>query len=68
MRGRCLELPSGELPSHIVEPQLLSLVPPITDLTLIRSPSSVEELQTALKVVNEFKIPVWTVSRGKNLG
>lgn len=32
------------------------------------SPSSVEELQAALKVVNEFKIPVWTVSRGKNLG
>ncbi|KAG6354515.1 hypothetical protein INS49_004532 [Diaporthe citri] len=31
-------------------------------------PSSVEELQAALKVVNEFKIPVWTVSRGKNLG
>ncbi|ROW06858.1 hypothetical protein VMCG_04057 [Cytospora schulzeri] len=31
-------------------------------------PSSVEELQAALKVVNQYKIPTWTVSRGKNLG
>ncbi|KUI53403.1 Vanillyl-alcohol oxidase [Cytospora mali] len=31
-------------------------------------PSSVEELQAALKVVNQYKIPIWTVSRGKNLG
>ncbi|KAF3765572.1 4-cresol dehydrogenase [Cryphonectria parasitica EP155] len=31
-------------------------------------PASVEELQAALKVVNDFKIPVWTISRGKNLG
>ncbi|KAI1384334.1 putative vanilly-alcohol oxidase [Hypoxylon trugodes] len=31
-------------------------------------PSSVPELQAVLKVVNKYKIPVWTFSRGKNLG
>ncbi|RYC64660.1 hypothetical protein CHU98_g1562 [Xylaria longipes] len=31
-------------------------------------PSSVEELQGFLKVANEYKIAVWTFSRGKNLG
>ncbi|KAI2620503.1 putative vanilly-alcohol oxidase [Hypoxylon sp. NC1633] len=31
-------------------------------------PSSVPELQAVLKVVNEYKIPVWTFSRGKNFG
>ncbi|KAI0977023.1 glycolate oxidase [Xylaria arbuscula] len=31
-------------------------------------PSSVEELQEFLKVVNEYSIAVWTFSRGKNLG
>ncbi|KAI0403219.1 glycolate oxidase [Xylaria palmicola] len=31
-------------------------------------PSSVEELQGILKVVNEYKIAVWTFSRGKNFG
>ncbi|KAI6082853.1 putative vanilly-alcohol oxidase [Hypoxylon rubiginosum] len=31
-------------------------------------PSSVAEIQAFLKVVNEFKIPIWTFSRGKNLG
>ena len=31
-------------------------------------PSSVEELQGVLKAANDFKIPMWTISRGKNLG
>ncbi|KAI1131200.1 glycolate oxidase [Nemania abortiva] len=31
-------------------------------------PASVEELQRFLKVANEYKIAVWTFSRGKNLG
>ncbi|KAI1374334.1 putative vanilly-alcohol oxidase [Hypoxylon crocopeplum] len=31
-------------------------------------PSSVPDLQAVLKVVNEYKIPVWTFSRGKNFG
>lgn len=31
-------------------------------------PTTVEHIQAILKVANEFKIPVWTVSRGRNLG
>ncbi|KAH9903843.1 glycolate oxidase [Xylariomycetidae sp. FL2044] len=31
-------------------------------------PSSVEQIQAVLKIMNEYKIPVWTFSRGKNLG
>jgi hypothetical protein len=31
-------------------------------------PENVEELREVLKVSNEFGIPVWTFSRGKNLG
>lgn len=31
-------------------------------------PGSIEELKKVLKVSNEFGIPVWTFSRGKNLG
>ncbi|KAI0473728.1 vanillyl alcohol oxidase [Xylariaceae sp. FL0804] len=31
-------------------------------------PSSVEQIQEVLKVLNEFGIPLWTFSRGKNLG
>ncbi len=34
----------------------------------IPSPSSVEELRRVLEVANTFGIPVWTFSRGKNLG
>lgn len=37
-------------------------------IVYINSPTSVEELQTVLKIVNAYRIPVWTVSRGKNLG
>lgn len=31
-------------------------------------PASTEEVRAIVKVANEFKIPLWTVSRGKNLG
>lgn len=31
-------------------------------------PVTVEHIQAILKLCNEHKIPVWTVSRGKNLG
>jgi len=31
-------------------------------------PTTVEQIQAILRVANEYKIPVWTVSRGKNLG
>ncbi len=31
-------------------------------------PSSVEEVRAIVKIANEFKIPLWVVSRGKNLG
>jgi hypothetical protein len=31
-------------------------------------PNDVEELRGVLKISNEFGIPVWTFSRGKNLG
>lgn len=31
-------------------------------------PKDVEELKKVLKVSNDFGIPVWTFSRGKNLG
>lgn len=34
----------------------------------LRSPRSVEEIQGVLHVANEYKIPLWTFSRGKNLG
>ncbi|KAJ2897242.1 Vanillyl-alcohol oxidase [Zalerion maritima] len=31
-------------------------------------PRSVEEVQAIVKVANELRVPLWTVSRGKNLG
>ncbi len=31
-------------------------------------PVSVEEIQAVLKIANEHKLPLWTISRGKNLG
>jgi len=32
------------------------------------APQSVEEIQAILRIANEHKIPLWPVSRGKNLG
>ena len=32
------------------------------------APQSVEEIQAILRIANEYKIPLWPVSRGKNLG
>jgi FAD/FMN-containing dehydrogenase len=31
-------------------------------------PATVEEVQHVLKAANEHRVPLWTVSRGKNLG
>ena len=31
-------------------------------------PKSVEEIQGVLKIANKHKIPLWTISRGRNLG
>ncbi|KAF4422162.1 vanillyl-alcohol oxidase [Fusarium acutatum] len=31
-------------------------------------PASVEEVQQVLRLANQFSIPLWTVSRGRNLG
>jgi hypothetical protein len=31
-------------------------------------PGNIEELKEVLRISNEFGIPVWTFSRGKNLG
>ncbi|KAL4962454.1 FAD-binding oxidoreductase [Aspergillus stella-maris] len=32
------------------------------------TPSSTEELSSVLKIANKFSLPLWTFSRGKNLG
>src|SRR5580704_4852771 len=32
------------------------------------APGSVEEVQAVLRVANEHKIPLWPISRGKNIG
>jgi len=32
------------------------------------APASVEEVQAILKLANEYKLPLWTVSTGKNMG
>lgn len=31
-------------------------------------PNNVEEVQEIVKLANKHKVPLWTVSRGKNLG
>lgn len=31
-------------------------------------PSSVSEVQAVIRLANKYKFPLWTVSRGKNLG
>jgi 4-cresol dehydrogenase (hydroxylating) len=32
------------------------------------SPETVEQVQAALRIANQYKLPVWPISRGKNLG
>ncbi|WP_126173142.1 FAD-binding oxidoreductase [Altericroceibacterium xinjiangense] len=32
------------------------------------APESVEQVQAAIKIANQYKIPLWPISRGKNLG
>lgn len=36
--------------------------------SIVLVPGSVEDIQAVLKVCNEYKVPVWTFSTGKNLG
>lgn len=31
-------------------------------------PATLEELQQVVRLANEHKLPLWTISRGKNLG
>ena len=31
-------------------------------------PTSVEEVQAAVRIANQFRLPIWPISRGKNLG
>jgi 4-cresol dehydrogenase (hydroxylating) len=31
-------------------------------------PESTEEVQAIVRIANEYKVPLWTISRGKNLG
>ena len=31
-------------------------------------PTTVEEVQAALRIANQYRLPVWPISRGKNLG
>jgi UDP-N-acetylenolpyruvoylglucosamine reductase len=40
----------------------------ILPLTLFCSPRNIEEIKAVLKIANDYKIPLWTFSRGKNLG
>jgi len=32
------------------------------------APHTVEEIQAVVKIANQYKLPLWTVARGKNLG
>ncbi|MPT47131.1 MAG: FAD-binding oxidoreductase [Sphingobium sp.] len=32
------------------------------------APSTVEEIQAIVKIANEYKVPLWPISRGKNFG
>ena len=38
------------------------------DSSAIIAPASVEEVQAIVRLANAFKVPLWPVSRGKNLG
>ncbi|MBU0556752.1 MAG: FAD-binding oxidoreductase [Alphaproteobacteria bacterium] len=38
------------------------------DCSAIVAPASTEEVRAIMRVANEFKVPLWPVSRGKNLG
>jgi 4-cresol dehydrogenase (hydroxylating) flavoprotein subunit len=36
--------------------------------TAALKPGSVEEVQAIVRIANRYKVPLWTISRGKNLG
>lgn len=46
---------------------LTSSVQQFTPSAAVR-PSSVQQIQQILKIANDYSIPLWTVSRGKNFG
>jgi 4-cresol dehydrogenase (hydroxylating) len=57
------------------EPRVLEFHDPYEDEgavnflpSFVVQPSSVEEVQTVLRIANELRIPVWTSSVGRNLG
>ncbi|KAK0728341.1 hypothetical protein B0T26DRAFT_800119 [Lasiosphaeria miniovina] len=51
-------------PAHSARPDSWCGVP----RKAMARPTTVEQIQAILRVANDYKIPVWTVSRGKNLG
>ena len=40
---------------------------PVTPSAVV-SATSVEQVQAVVKICNEYKIPVWTISTGRNFG
>ena len=65
------EIPESGKPRNVPSAAVWSVTCPsivVIVLTSLSSPSSVEELQAVLKVANKYLVPVWTISRGKNLG
>ena len=47
--------------------ETLLLKPTCTDYNNI-SPKSVEEIQGILKIANQYSVPLWVCSQGKNFG
>lgn len=39
-----------------------------TDILLLYSPKDVDEVRRILSLANRLRFPLWTTSRGKNLG
>ncbi len=51
----------GDPPSFRYEPTLVLICS-------LPSPGSIDELRGVLEIANKYAIPMWTFSRGKNLG
>ena len=41
---------------------------PEFDASAVVQPSSVEEVQAVLRIANEYGVPIWTTSQGRNKG
>lgn len=65
-RERCQVLLGGKLKTLVKCASWRSRDSSLTSTSF--SPGSVDELRKILRVANEFGIPFWTFSRGKNLG